>query len=257
MCYVDDDGKIVPEPGDALKMVYYFKAGDYGRYDRLPPVPDAAKVTWPQMIVNHITDSLIDEDDYSIDMLKRGQIYASMKYHAQIYLGLDGVGVQINPVCRAAPAVAGAVLFRDEDHEVNNLAFHIEIISVTTDLKGRKYKIDPKTGKPVVMWQTNPNRSDLSQRDGRLWLRVPDVQREALGDILYAVHHKCFLNPVNLFHGHYALSRGSHIDPGPEVIDALQQISVARFDLPTDFVPPAGDLKPLPYPIADNPLRNF
>lgn len=258
MATINDAGLIVPATGDTLQMSYYLKAKDYGRYDRFPPLADDAKVTWPQLVAHHITDSLIDQDDYDIDMVARGKIYAAMKYHSQSYFGLNGQASQIIPVNRAATGAGGSALFRGKKHEVNNLAFHVEWVSMVLNSKGEKWRKNEKTGKLERIYHTDPRRSDLvADSNGLLWLKVPDAQRQAVGDALIALQAKLKLNPVNLFHGHYSLARGTHIDPGPQVIDALRLIAIERFGLPEDIIIPAGDFQLLPFQIADNPPRDF
>jgi hypothetical protein len=258
MAHVTDAGLLTPDPGDTLQMSYYLKAKDYGRYDRFPPLKDSAPLTWPQGVAHHITDSLIDLDDYDLDMLARVKAYAAMPYHTQFYLGLNGQAGQIIPVSRAAMGIGGSVIFRGAKHEANNLFFHAEWVSMLLNHKGEKWRKDPKTGKTKLIYRTDPNRPDLAKHPNGLWLKVPDLQRKAMGDALVALRDRLQVNPLNLFHGHYQLGRGTHVDPGPEVIAALYRIGVERFDLPETFKPFAGDTAtPVPYPIPDNPARGF
>ena len=161
MAFINDAGLIAPEENDTLKMSYYLKAKDYGRYDRFAPLADDAKVTWPQIVVHHITDSIIDPDDYDLDMLARGRIYAGMKYHTQLYVGLNGQACQIIPANRAAMGVSGAALFRGKQREVNNLAFHIEWVSMSLNLKGERWVRDEKTKRLKLVYKTDPKRPDL------------------------------------------------------------------------------------------------
>lgn len=266
MAHVTDAGLVMPDAGDTVQMGYYLKARDYGRYDRFPPLADVAPVTWPQIVVHHITDSIIDADEYDIDMVARGKVYAAMKWHTQSYFGLNGQGVQIIPVNRAATGVSGSAIFRGKKREVNNLAFHIEWVSMLLNPKGEKWVENEKTKKLELRYRTDPKRTDLvahfppavpSYLKGWLWLKVPDEQREAIGDVLVALQAKLNLDPANLFHGHFALGRGSHVDPGPEVIAALARIGRERFKLPEDFVPLAAATDPVPLTLPDNPPRSF
>ena len=120
-------------------------------------------------------------------------------------------------------------------------------------MNGRKYgKRDD--GTIYTRYQTDPTRGDLRREGNLLWQTVTPLQVRAVSEILLAALRRWpQMNPLDLLHGHYELARGSHVDPGPCVIEALHEIGVKYLGLPKGFSVPAGVLTKTPIIVSAAP----
>ena len=258
MATIDNYGRLLPSHGDVLGVYHYFHAKDYGKYDLTPEAPSIG--------IHHVTDSALDygEDDSDAAVLGKkviAMIRGGRPYCAQLYAGRNARVAQIIRLTRATMGTEGNVIFRGKKHQANNLGLQIEWHSLgAVRLNGRKYGVK-RNGKPASVkgpdgtvytrYQTDPTRADLRREGNLLWQTVTPLQVRAVAEILLAALRRWpQMNPLDLLHGHYEIARGSHVDPGPAVIEALHDIGVKYLGLPQGFSVPAGVLTKTPIIIS-------
>lgn len=248
MAYVDDAGRIVPEPskGDVLRMFYVFRPRDYG----------ALLVPEPVLISNHATARWMKDgalhfpwgmDELGARVLKRSS-------YTHVYIMRDGEGVQVVRYGRACVGTEGHVIVDGKRMETNRVAFQIEWDNWgSCDANGGRGSGMVK-GKLVAAEKVNPKRFDAKPNDrrtypGHYWQDVPVTQAQAVAEVVAAVVKRSGMNPIDALHGHYELVRGTHTDPGPQICLALETVVAPRLGLPITIVAPARDVK-TPPPIV-------
>jgi hypothetical protein len=241
MAYVDADGLIVPEPakGDVLRMFYALRKG-YGAL----AAPD------PVLIVHHTTARWMREGEqaFAPGMPEMGKRVAKRPSYASIYVARDGQAVQVVRYGLACIGNEGHVVVDGKRIETNKVAWQIEWDNIGwCDAKGGR-----GTGAPTV----SPKRADMIRNDekvypGAYWQNVPGAQAQAIAEICAAVVAKARMQPINALHGHYELGRKGHIDPGPQVIAALEGVVGVRLGLAAAGVAPARRITgPVPVVIS-------
>lgn len=244
MAYIDDDGLIWPEPdkGDVLSMAHCMR-DDYGPLSLPSPV----------LIVHHATARWMPDGQtkFPLGMWEIGARVKKRPYYGSVYIFRNGQAVQVNRYGRSSKATAGSVMVDGKKREINRVAFQIEWDSwATCDSKGNR------GGVPSV----NPKRKDAVRNPdtkvypGVYWQNVTDTQAKAVAEVCAAVVAKSKMNPVDALHGHLELGRGTHWDPGPEIIRAMESIVAPRLGLAVPFVAPARDIRG-PTPVTISSIR--
>ncbi len=232
MAFVDDDGLLWPEPqkGDVLRVAHVLRK-DYG----------ALVTPGPLLIVHHTTGRWMPDGQltFPLGMVEIGKRVAKRPAYASLYVGRDGQAVQVVRYGRSCVGASGKAVHRGKAYEINRVSFQVEWDNWGwCDRKGGR-----GAGAPTV----NPKRRDAvandpKQHPGNYWQDVPVAQAQAVAEVCLAVVSKSQMRPIDALHGHYEVSRASHVDPGPVVIRALETVVAKRLGLPEPTIAPARNI---------------
>lgn len=245
MAHVDNDGWLVNDPGDTVKIVKLPRKK--GKYN-----PDYGALSTasgkPIIFVHHITGTYGAEGadaadrDGTAGMAKR-VASGDVQYYAHVYLSRDGVAYQMVPFTRAAPSVEGSfkqsIPPEGKGKENNKIAASMEWTAWggTPELAAGK---KPTKEEDVPKWEARlaklkaemPKRSDLKLIGKYFFWQIPTLtQAKAAADVVEATVKWSAMNPEAAFYGHKEIGSGAHGDPGNIVHAANDVILRPRLGL--------------------------
>lgn len=225
MAHIGEDGILVADPGDTVKVIVQLRGGTYyGPFTTPTGKPDG--------VVVHATGNLIPygantaSTDGTTGMAKR-VANGSARYYAHVYLSRDGVAYQVAPFNVAAIHTEGSYQGRESNK-------HLAGIEVTNLAYTSKSGVFPSS-EPLKI---DPTRDDMELGpDGKLWQRPTAIQMAALGDVLFALKAYGGMADDQLVLQHGVIGSGGHYDKSP-LLDAEHVLPfVVRAGFPKPLTP--------------------